>query len=895
MPSQPVVDDIPANVMSLLQIASDAIARTPCILECKYRDTFQEAIESTSISSNNDSSMTDEDDIFHSCDSVSVSSLDSMTSIFMDNVRVNKKFCTFNSFDQFNTFPLQAHSCFPIEICESIFNSFTKILKEHTNANPNKPSQQLIDFFLNSCLSLRNVSLQGLTINDEVLATLLIKQHLNLETLDIKNTRKESFIGIKTNKFLEKHDIYFPKLVSLSLDCLDLLRKPSLDKRFGKAFFLPSSSQNRGTGQNHLPVLGEDALEGTALNCYKDDELNKISTEAKNVEFKHFSLRCPELMELTLHNIGDYEISEESWDEFLERILYPIKKLVSLDISYWQPLQTFDFLKMVPNLTKLILFDIKATKDNIDNILKLEGLRHLDISVSNPEIGIYTYPVGTLDKIIRSLPYLEYLDISQTNLPETPQYQEMENYPSGGVQSDIIGLRSLKKKLKFLGIYNCNGVANYGEIPAERVAGEIDEVQLITAMEIYQDRPAMLQLVFNQSYNHYRFGNEFKFQPQALQFVISGLNKHLTNSALQIAGSAAMFYILRCVKMTATTKKKVIMALLDGMQEHMEEQVMVRNCCLSLCQFDIPSEVVFDYFRVAKLLVKVLKTHSSDQLTQRIVIFLLNSMACHVDGEQKIQVGELGAIEVILEQIRKKQIQNQADDIMEVAWSFLWNITDETPLNCERFLKADGLTLFRSYYRQFSNEVEVVRNMMGLIGNIAEVKHLRHYMMKDEYIEIFCLLLDTMSDGIIEISYNSAGVLSHLISDGEEAFKGLVFKREDVMKKVDAAIFKWNLKTRRFINYRSFKPILNLITNFSSPASQHWAIWALANLTTTDTHKYCSYIEKEGGIELLGIVQENPSTPLHILQLLDVIFENIRKWKSDISRGHFENSMEWEN
>jgi Zyg-11 protein homolog len=101
------------------------------------------------------------------------------------------------------------------------------------------------------------------------------------------------------------------------------------------------------------------------------------------------------------------------------------------------------------------------------------------------------------------------------------------------------------------------------------------------------------------------------------------------------------------------------------MENHLEEQVMVRNCCLSLCQvrilnlfkymifidnfqiqFDIPQEILFNYGRVANLLVRVLEAHNSDALTQRIVVFLLNSMACHVEGEQKIEVGEIGAIEV---------------------------------------------------------------------------------------------------------------------------------------------------------------------------------------------------------------------------------------------------------
>ena len=34
------------------------------------------------------------------------------------------------------------------------------------------------------------------------------------------------------------------------------------------------------------------------------------------------------------------------------------------------------------------------------------------------------------------------------------------------------------------------------------------------------------------------------------------------------------------------------------------------------------------------------------------------------------------------------------DDVMETAWSAMWNVTDETPVNCERFLNAGGMFLF---------------------------------------------------------------------------------------------------------------------------------------------------------------------------------------------------------
>ncbi len=36
------------------------------------------------------------------------------------------------------------------------------------------------------------------------------------------------------------------------------------------------------------------------------------------------------------------------------------------------------------------------------------------------------------------------------------------------------------------------------------------------------------------------------------------------------------------------------------------------------------------------------------------------------------------------------------DDVMEFAWSTMWNVTDETPINCKRFLDGGGMQLFLS-------------------------------------------------------------------------------------------------------------------------------------------------------------------------------------------------------
>lgn len=51
--------------------------------------------------------------------------------------------------------------------------------------------------------------------------------------------------------------------------------------------------------------------------------------------------------------------------------------------------------------------------------------------------------------------------------------------------------------------------------------------------------------------------------------------------------------------------------------------------------------------------------------------------------------------------------------------------------------------------------------MMGLLGNVAECAELRQRLMKAEYINRFIELLASESDGI-EVSYNAAGILSHV-------------------------------------------------------------------------------------------------------------------------------------
>jgi len=188
---------------------------------------------------------------------------------------------------------------------------------------------------------------------------------------------------------------------------------------------------------------------------------------------------------------------------------------------------------------------------------------------------------------------------------------------------------------------------------------------------------------------------------------------------------------------------------------------------------------------------------------------------------------------------------------MEIAWSTMWNVTDETPENCHKFLTHRGMDLFLQCLQTFPNQPELLRNMMGLLGNVAEVKHLRRRLMTSEFIKVFYNLLDSKQDNI-EVSYNAAGVLAHILSDGPEAWEAVPEPlRQDVCSRMARNIKEWNMDSPRNINYRSFKPILRLLLVEHTLECRLWAAWALANLTSVYPDKYVKLLVEEGGLNYL--------------------------------------------
>ncbi|KAG9335361.1 hypothetical protein JZ751_005283 [Albula glossodonta] len=455
------------------------------------------------------------------------------------------------------------------------------------------------------------------------------------------------------------------------------------------------------------------------------------------------------------------------------------------------------------------------------------------------QASLVSLDLAMLTAIVRDLVHLVSLDISGHALldscPSPPQ-QEPPGYPSEDPsKTSIYFLQELKKPLEFLGLFD-TPLCNLRYIPAHKVTGSRDEVQILNAIEAYAEfRPEIAHRAISHLFDTARIQHCYHV-PRALQLVIRALKCHKNDHNIRMWGSAVLFYLTSSeyrAEQSARLRCEVIQVVLNSMDQCEEA---TRNCLLALCNFTLPQEVEFEYQRVTRLLLKILDSARQDGSAQRIAVHLCNALVCQADTHHKEAT--------MLRLIRKKLMVKTCDQLMEFAWSALWNVTDETPDNCQMFLTKGGMKLFLDCLQAFPEKQGLHRNMLGLLGNVAEVKALRPQLLTPHE------LLDSSADGI-EVAYNACGVLSHVMSDGPEMWSVVDPGRDTVIDRMWRAIRRWDPNSRRNITYRSFEPIMRLLPESSAPVSQHWATWALYNLVTVYPDKYCPLLVREGGLSLL--------------------------------------------
>jgi len=279
-----------------------------------------------------------------------------------------------------------------------------------------------------------------------------------------------------------------------------------------------------------------------------------------------------------------------------------------------------------------------------------------------------------------------------------------------------------------------------------------------------------------------------------------------------------------------------------------------------------------------------------------LTVKAINTSICQSACGKKNTVGKMKLIETILSISRLgfsmfRQSPHETDginfcDLLLETWSTLWNITDEQAGNCDRFVEYGGLELYLDTYfvcsqvktddRRVTIKITtLIRNMLGLMGNIAEVSHVRPKLLESEdMIKSFYMLrsYNKESDSecdIIEIRYSAAGILSHICSDGPDKwqFGDEELSYNTVLKGIEEAVDSWNINSKRSINYKSFNPILHILKVDCPYPCKLWAVWALTNLCQTKAGRFVPMLRRDGGVELLNKLKEAPDCPDNIKRL----------------------------
>uniref|UniRef100_A0A8B9KJ12 Protein zer-1 homolog n=1 Tax=Astyanax mexicanus TaxID=7994 RepID=A0A8B9KJ12_ASTMX len=674
----------------------------------------------------------------------------------------------------------------------------------------------------------------------------------------LKNLRRTMCYTGERNKLCLRPDVFLPseicdKLVNVYMDLV------YTDSNFeAQDGFFQLFSDPRSTRLTRLQL--RDLVRDKDVEAIKK-QVGKLSVTRglKSCILGLYATLLKSDFLLRLLNLGGMQAVVD-----VEALLKPLPALTSLDLSgVYLPRPAF-LAQWRDRLASLVLYNVDLSEELISTVVQMSRLRHLDISRENQRNSKFKMTRKILTSIVQSLGNLVSLDISGHIMLDNctvPQFEDAMGRPSiEPSKSSIYPFQELKRPLQFLGLYNTT-LCNVTHIPAYKVTGSKNEEQVLNAIEAYtESRPELAHRAINQLFDIARIQHCSQLL-RALQLVIAALKCHKYDKSIQVTGSAALFYLTNTEyrnEQSVRLRRQVIEVVLNGMEQYQEVTVQ-RNCCLTLCNFSIPEELEFQYHRVNLLLLKILEPARQDESIQRIAVHLCNALVCQVDNDHKEAVGKMGFVKTMLNLIQKKLQDRMCDQVMEFSWSALWNITDETPDNCQMFLNCNGMDLFLDCLQEFPDKQELHRNMLGLLGNVAEVRALRPQLLTSQFITVFSNLLDSKADGI-EVSYNACGVLSHIMFDGPDVWSVEDPERDWVMDKMWDAIQSWDVTSRRNINYRSFEPILRLLPQGISPVSQHWATWALFNLVSVYPSKYCPLLVKEGGVALLEKVLELDSS-----------------------------------
>ena len=261
---------------------------------------------------------------------------------------------------------------------------------------------------------------------------------------------------------------------------------------------------------------------------------------------------------------------------------------------------------------------------------------------------------------------------------------------------------------------------------------------------------------------------------------------------------------------------------------------MQKNCLLTLCSDRILHEPIFDFYRLATLVMKTLQNYTDLAIIQPAVAILSLLTTRVKSSDDKIneifdssfqltvdectQLGSLLNIKRLLHLVerqidRLQSVQDPShqgiheidllihdshqltsDDTLRFCLSLLWNLTDENPLVCEIFIHSMGLQLFQRLLNLFASDSIVLTKIVGLLSNIGEVSQLKSHLYS---IDIIPLMQRYLTESVIDVAFSAAAILCHLfIEQTDDQINW------DLCEQLREVILSWQNPHSNMVTYR---------------------------------------------------------------------------------------------
>uniref|UniRef100_A0A6G3MGR4 Protein zyg-11 homolog (Trinotate prediction) n=1 Tax=Henneguya salminicola TaxID=69463 RepID=A0A6G3MGR4_HENSL len=263
----------------------------------------------------------------------------------------------------------------------------------------------------------------------------------------------------------------------------------------------------------------------------------------------------------------------------------------------------------------------------------------------------------------------------------------------------------------------------------------------------------------------------------------------------------------------------------------------------------------FEYLKCMKLCFGVIHSiyPNNSNPCLRMAVAICSILASRIHIKHTKEIAESRNIQVLINIVQSKSQEQREDNLLYHSIICLWNMTDECPVACARFIEWGGLQCLSQLHKNFQNVQKIDTKIFGLLNNIAEISTIRHFFLKKNIIR---MLLRNAQKGTLPSSFFACGILANILICWVK-FPDIIddYNPNDIETILCKTVNNFGImNTKEIVVYRSFIPF-NELLNSEIYASQWWAIWSIRHVTKLQKDKYVPLIKNE--VNVIQAIRKN--------------------------------------